>query len=304
MDILIKVVKVYLVKPAKQQNAAFAASGSSPDSFLKAINNGQHENPVLNAELMQTMLKNASRGAAHQSTEDDTTDSDSNQLRGFEGMFGPEQLMDEQLFPVLMHEFNNSKWKKLYMDTAQEDTSIKRASLVVFNVMNRMPQTILEFAAAAKASAEKWKHMPCQTAAETQDLFRMMENGAATRRATQWMMEFLEILTKLQNRPTSQAGKRSMQAFVEHFEAGISNGDLRPAFECFQAVQSVYLVETKTFTIGSTTTGQTQLEQNLERANRDLMRQIKNLQDKVTPPSCAHCQGSGGKCWSNYSDYD
>jgi hypothetical protein len=158
------------------------------------------------------MLKNARGEDGHQSPEDDSTDSDSNQLRG-------EQLNNlwmSSCFQFLCTSLTIRNGRNYTpVDTAQEDASIKRASLVVFNVMNRMPQTILEFAAAAKASAEKWKHMPCQTAAESQDLFRMMEKGAATRRATQWMMDYLEVLAKLQNRPTSQAGKRSMQAFVE-----------------------------------------------------------------------------------------
>ena len=280
---LSKLLKFTLVKPAKTQNAAAAASGSVSDSFFKAIKNGQHQNPVLDAELMQSMISNASRADAHQSTEDDTNDSDSNQLSCVEGMSGREQLMDEQLFPVLMHLFNNDKWKKFYMDAAQEDPSIKRASFLVFHIMGRMPQTVLEFAAAAKISTEKWKHMPFQTAAETQELCRMMAKGAAIRRDTQWMMEYLEILTLLQKRPTSQAGKRATQAFVELFETGMSSGDLRPAIEYFQVVQSVYLSETKTFTIGSAT-GQTPQEQNLAAVNRDLMRQLKIFQDKGTIP--------------------
>jgi hypothetical protein len=209
------------------------------------------------------------------------------------------QLMDAQLYPAVMHEIKNGDWKKLFTETAHENTSIKRASIVVFNLINRMPQTILEYAAAAKASGEKWKHMPFQTAPESQDMFLMMEKGAAIRHATDWMMPYLEVLAKLQNRPSSQAGKRSIQRFVELVEAGISNCDFRPALECLQAVQSVYLIETKTFAIGSTT-DHIQLEQNLERTNRDLLRQIQKLQDKVTPVTTA---GSGGKCWSSSSDY-
>ena len=104
------------MKPANQQLTAFTASVSPATnySFFNAVNNGQRGNLVLNAENKQTMLKNARGEAGHQSPEDDSTDSDSNQLRGFEDMSGPEQLMDAHLFSVLMHEINNGKWKKLF----------------------------------------------------------------------------------------------------------------------------------------------------------------------------------------------
>jgi hypothetical protein len=115
---------------------------------------------VLNAENIQTMLKNARGEAGHQSPEDDSIDSDSNQLRGSEDKTEKEQLMDVHMYAVLMHEINNGTWKKPYTETAQENTSIKRASLAVFNLMHRMPQTIHEYAAAAKVSGEKWKHIP------------------------------------------------------------------------------------------------------------------------------------------------
>jgi hypothetical protein len=112
---LSKLVKFTLVKPAKSQNAAVAASGSGSDSFFKAIKNGQHENPVLDAELMQTMINNASRVDAHQSTKDDTTDSDSNQLSCFEGMSPRNSIWMSSCFQFLctcltMRSGRNSTW--------------------------------------------------------------------------------------------------------------------------------------------------------------------------------------------------
>jgi hypothetical protein len=65
---LSKLLKYALVKPAIQQNTALTASASpaANDSFFNAVNNGQHGNPVLNAENIQAMLKNARRQAGHQ----------------------------------------------------------------------------------------------------------------------------------------------------------------------------------------------------------------------------------------------
>jgi hypothetical protein len=154
-----------------------------------------------------------------------------------------EQHMDEKLYPVVMQEIQDGNWKKQFTEAAQENSVLKKASIVVFTIMYRMPQTLLEYAAEAKFLAARWKGLPIQNVIESQDLFQMMEKSAATRNATDWMMPYLDVLAKLQTRPPSQAAKLAVQRFVEFFETGISDGELRSALKYFQAVNTIETLE-------------------------------------------------------------
>jgi hypothetical protein len=178
-------------------------------------------------------------------------------------------------------------WKKQFTEATQLNTDLKKVSIVVFTILYRMPMTILEHAADVKSSGERWKAMHFETDIETQDMFHEMTKTAEINKETAWMLSYLEVVQKLQSRQSRQStqhSKQAVQRFVALFENGINDGDLRSALEYFQIVQSKYIKETKTFAIdlhpthSYTHPGQ----QNLERTNRELLRQIQKLQGLST----------------------
>jgi hypothetical protein len=270
---LTKLLRFTLVAPGKLNNTA-SAYGSAMGSIGHAVRHGQPVDPRRNAEDMMAVLQAARKEQdGHNTSEEEDSP---HQMKSTEQMTKHEQQMDNSMYPVIMNLVQAGPFKTQYADAALVDADIKKASVVIFTIMYRMPMTILEYATATKILVEEWKFMPFNSTTESMDMFQKCQ---AVKRSghSDWMMPYLAVAQNLQSRAQTYSGKLALQRYVELVETGISEGGLEPAIVYFQTVQNLFINETKTHVIDNV--GSTHPEhQNLERLNRDLLRQIQKLQ--------------------------